>query len=227
MHATQHFFDDALVWQQQSSALIAQEISDVIDAQGHCTLGLSGGSTPAPVYRALATEAINWSKVTLFLADERYVPPTDPQSNQFLVRTTLLDHLPVQPITLFPDTSLPPDACAEAYDTQLRNLLTKNGADILVLGLGLDGHTASLFPPVDTLFPDRFAIHARTDQSAVHDRISITPRVLRSAHIPLILLQGSEKIAIWNSMLTAPNNPTRWPLQDVVAAGKTILFACS
>lgn len=226
MHATEHIFDDRAIWQKKSATLIAQNIRDAITRQGFCTLGLSGGSTPAPIYQALAQETVDWSAVTIFLTDERYVPPTDPQSNQLLVRTTLLDALPVQPTTLFPNTSLSPDACADVYDMQLRTLFEKNNADILILGLGPDGHTASLFPPTDNTAPDRFAMRTQTDSFDVHDRISVTPHLLQRADVPIVLLQGEKKISVWHTMINAPHDPVHWPMHTALAGGNAILFAC-
>ncbi len=225
MYATEHIFADRTVWQQQAATVIADAIRDVLAKRGQCSIGLSGGSTPAPVFTALSGETIDWEQVTIFLADERCVPPTDPQSNQRLVRTTLLDHLTRQPVALFPDTTLAPDACADAYDDCLRTLLGDRGADILLLGLGPDGHTASLFPPVPSIDPRRFVISTHTDRFAIRDRISITPRVLRFAHHSFFLLHGIDKLTVWRTMLRAPLHPERWPAQTALASGTAVLLS--
>jgi 6-phosphogluconolactonase len=226
MRATEHTFGNSDDWQRETAAFIADSLRHTLADHGRCTLGLSGGSTPAPVYETLAGETIDWDRVTIVLADERCVASTDPQSNQWLVRTTLLDRLPVQPTTVFPDTSLLPDACTDAYDEALRALLSDRGIDVLVLGLGPDGHTASLFPPVPAFDPARYAVHTQTDTFAVRDRISVTPPILRSAHTPLVLLKGSDKISLWHTMTEAPYDPVRRPLHAALAGGNAHLYAC-
>ncbi len=226
MRVTEHTIADADAWAREAAQWIAARLRDSIVQRGACTLGLSGGSTPAPVYRTLAGEHIDWSRVTVFLADERLTDPQDPQSNQYLVRSTLLDALAVPPTTLFPDTLLPPDACADAYDRTLRDLLAEKGPDVLALGLGTDGHTASLFPPVPPIPAERFALHAQTDSHPVFDRISVTPRVLQAAQHPVFLLKGPKKRDVWQALLAAPFDPAHCPAHDALAGGTATLFGC-
>lgn len=213
-------------WRGGAVTLIAETIRHALDDRGTCIVGLSGGSTPGSVYEQLATERIDWSNICIFLTDERCVPPTHAESNQRLVRETLLSRTATPAAVLFPDTSLAPDACADVYDDELRALLGGRGPDVLVLGLGVDGHTASLFPPVDIAAAgERFAIRTHTDRFAIEDRISITPRVIETSSFPLFLLKGQEKKAIWEAMTAASGDPRRWPGHAAFKEGKAVALA--
>ncbi|NLG06853.1 6-phosphogluconolactonase, partial [Candidatus Peribacteria bacterium] len=134
----------------QSVVILQQKILNAIEQYDSCILGLSGGSTPRPVYEELGQRSdIDWQKVQLFLVDERYVPPDHAESNQKLVRDTLLKHADVPPDQCyFPDTSLGIEDCVLAYARSFVDLFAARPPDVMVLGLGPDGHTASLFPPL-------------------------------------------------------------------------------
>lgn len=208
----------------------AQKLGDLIRrairANGTCVIGLSGGSTPGPVYEELAGEMIDWSRVTVFLADDRCVSPDHPDSNQHLVRSALLSRLSEPPATLFHDTSLPPAEAAEAYGKRLEELLAERGADIVVLGMGPDGHIASLFPPLDErAFGPAFAIHTTTDAFAVHDRISVTLPVLAGAAHAVFLLKGEDKLRLWEEMEASTEDAHRWPARAVLEKGTVTLIA--
>ncbi|MDD5470254.1 MAG: 6-phosphogluconolactonase, partial [Candidatus Peribacteraceae bacterium] len=119
----------------QAVALLKQKILENITARGECILGLSGGSTPRPVYEALGKEeGIDWSKVKLFLADERYVPAENSESNQKLVHDTLLKNAAIPSNQCyFPDTSLPIEACVIAYTEALVHLFREHAPDCMTL----------------------------------------------------------------------------------------------
>ena len=110
------------------------------------TIGLSGGSTPQPLYALLATErGIDWKRVTFFLVDERYVPAGHRDSNQRMIRDTLLTHDAGTAKLIVPDTSLSLPDCVKDYEDRIRECAS---IDLVILGMGPDGHIASLFPPV-------------------------------------------------------------------------------
>lgn len=199
---------------------LAEMIRHAIRVHGDCIMGLSGGSTPGPVYAELAKEMIDWSRVTVFLADDRCVTPDHPHSNQLLVRSTLLAHTAARPRVIFPDMSRPPDEAATEYARRLEELLADRPADIVTLGMGPDGHIASLFPPLDDrAFGPALAIHTVTDVFDVHDRISVTLPVLRKTARAVFLLKGTEKQDLWNTMESSGEDVRRWPAKEVVAAG--------
>lgn len=206
----------------------AQKLGDLIRrsirAHGTCVIGLSGGSTPGPVYEELAGEMIDWTRVTVFLVDDRCVSPDHPDSNQHLVQSTLLSRLSGPPATCFHDTSLPPDEAADAYGARLQELLAARGADIVVLGMGPDGHIASLFPPLgESAFGPASAIHTTTDAFAVHDRISVTLPVLAGAAHAVFLLKGEDKLRLWEEMEASAEDLRRWPAKALLERPVTLI----
>jgi len=208
----------------KATNLIAAHLRFMTKEQARVIVGLSGGSTPKPIYNALALEPdIDWTRVWLFLVDDRYVPADSPDSNQKLVLETILKNAPIpEEQLLFPDTSLPLEQCVEQYDRRLSTLFRRGTPDIVTLGMGDDGHIASLFPPVtgDAFLPGKSAIHTTTDRFAIHDRISVTLPILQSAKVPVFLIKGADKRIVWDEMIAAKENPRRWPAQLVLEEGR-------
>ncbi|TSC99397.1 MAG: 6-phosphogluconolactonase [Candidatus Peregrinibacteria bacterium Greene1014_49] len=205
----------------QAATFLAQAITDVIQERGGCIIGLSGGSTPKSVYEALGKISLDWDSVLCFLIDERYIPADNKDSNQKLVRESLVAHARIPETNLiFPDTSLPIDACVEHYARDLMVLFDKHLADIVVLGMGNDGHIASLFPPmVDSLMDDsRLVAHTQTDQFVVHDRITVTLNPIAAANHAVFLLNGMEKKKVWDAMMLDFENERRWPAKRILAS---------
>lgn len=162
------------------------------------TVGLSGGSTPKPIYEALSqSSGIDWARVTFFLVDERYVLPDHPDSNQRMIRETLLTGPAAKATTIFPDTSQPMETCVAQYDEAIGQL----NPDLIILGMGEDGHIASLFPPLtEEAFGPKNVIHTTTNQFAVHDRISVTLPVLKKASKRVFLITGEKKCSLLETM---------------------------
>lgn len=200
---------------KQSTDWLVETINSSIQEKGECIIGLSGGSTPAPVYTALAKrEEVDWQKVTFFLIDDRIISPDHKDSNQKLVQDTLLsaDTITVDQC-VFPDTNGTPEHAVAQYTRALTALFASNPPDILILGMGEDGHIASLFPPVaETSFGEVLAIHTQTNDFAVKERISVSPLVLLAAQKSLLLLKGEKKKAVFMECVQAEPNPVRWPL---------------
>ncbi len=207
---------------QASVTAIERAIRVAIGARGQCILGLSGGSTPVPIYERLGQSSeIDWGHVHLFLVDDRCVPLTDERSNARMVGQTLLAHADVPDLQrYFPDTLLPPAEAAAAYDKTLQRVLADTPPDVVVLGMGEDGHVASLFPPLSpaVLGETACAIHTQTPigpngelRAPVRDRITVTPRVLRTAETKIFLLSGATKKAAWAQTIAKGANPLQWP----------------
>lgn len=192
---------------------LKKEITGAIAQRKTCILGLSGGSTPRPMYEALGKENIDWSNVWIFLVDDRYIRADDPSSNQFLLRSTLLKNAPIpESQIIFPDTSLPLMDCVKLYGKQLESLFKKSPPDIVTLGMGDDGHIASLFPPLtDEAFGPGTVIHTTTDKFAVRDRISVTIPTLRQARQSVFFLKGLGKRKVWEEMVASNEDERRWP----------------
>lgn len=212
----------------QATDHLAGLIRTAINERGRCTLALSGGSTPGPVYTRLAeTPDIDWDKVALLLVDERCVPMTSAESTQGMITDALLKHLPARPARfVVPDTRLEPPLAAEGYAFEVEELLDVDTLDICVLGMGDDGHIASIFPPVDeAALSANTAFHAIQDRFPITDRISLTLPILESSRHPVLLLSGPKKKTTWEEMLASKEGPGRWPFKAILAAGRAAIFA--
>lgn len=215
---------------EKSVSFLTSAITQAVESRGQCLLGLSGGKTPKDIYVRLAQEmGIDWGRVHLFMIDERCVPSSSTDSNRHLLDTTLLRYgqINVAERCTFPDTSLKPQDCADDYDKRLKELFaTKGEPDILVLGMGEDGHTASLFPPISKeAFGERMAIHTTTDTFVAHDRITMTVKPLHAARVQCFFLSGEGKKKIWEEMMASEEGPERWPAKAIMAFGETTVIA--
>ncbi len=209
-----------------SVELLTHRINVSIAERGQCILGLSGGSTPRPVYEELGRQAIDWKRVFVHLIDERYVPANHQDSNQRLVRDTLLMSAKIPEANLvFPDTTLPLDECVRDYDGQLRALWTEHLTDINVLGMGNDGHIASLFPPVEAHHLDdtELVAHTTTDQFIVHDRITLTLNPICGAGSHIFLLKGADKKRVWEDMIASTEPESRWPAKRILEQEEVVV----
>ncbi len=183
-------------------------------------IGLSGGSTPRPLYAALAAEkSLDLSRVTFFLLDERYVPADHPESNQAMVRALLCSAGGQSARLLAPRVDLPLMECIADYAEQIESHLPNDaqGAlqmDCAILGMGPDGHITSLFPPLtEEAFGPKSVIYTTTDQFAIHDRISLTLPLLINAKERLFLITGKEKIDLLTQMQNSTVDVSRYPAQ--------------
>lgn len=209
-----------------AAARIASAIRAAIARAGHCHLALTGGDTPRPVYRALASLPVDWSRVSLWFGDERRVPRDDPASNYRMVRETLLELLHEPPHAVHPMDGTDPDAWHAARD--YANALPP-ALDVLLLGVGEDGHTASLFPGAPTLGEQARRVVPATSPAPPHDRLTITAPVIAAAHDCLVLATGARKGDAVARALTrgvdprdvpaALARPACWLLDTEAAAG--------
>lgn len=191
---------------QQAAARVAEVLADAVAIRGVATMALAGGNTPRQLYRLLSgsphAESIPWGRVRLFLGDERWVPTDHPQSNARMVRESLLAALP-EPPEFFPmPTHLAdPAEAARAYRIGLAREATAGAEeglprlDLVLLGMGDDGHTASLFPEtpiLDAREPVAAVFVPRLDAW----RLSLTLPVLNAARHVLFLVTGADKAPV-------------------------------
>ena len=206
-----------------TAARFVAAAEDAIASRGQFIVALSGGSTPRDTYRQLATEAlvsrVMWSRVQVLWGDERCVPPDHMESNYRMARDTLLDRVPVPAGNvhriLGEDA---PTSAAEAYEATLRALLrTPAGAriDLVLLGLGEDGHTASLFPGSAAVHEQTRWVMAARAPAASMWRITLTPAVINAAAEVLFLVSGGAKAAILRRVLEGPRRPQELPAQAI------------
>jgi len=202
---------------------------------GRVTIALAGGSTPRRLYALLASEPYRalmpWSRTLLFWGDERGVPPGRAQSNYRMVRETLLRHLPAQPAGVYRMAAEDPDPerAAAAYERQLRAAFRLGpGAvprfDLIVLGLGADGHVASLFPGSPALSERaRLVVPVYRERPGTH-RLTLTLPVINAASAVLFLVSGRDKAAMLASVLRAPEPAAPVPARAVCPRDGTLTW---
>ncbi len=179
------------------AAMIAGWLREAIERRRDASLALSGGDTPEPVYRCLAGASVPWHCVAIFFGDERAVPPDDVRSNYRMVRAALLDRLPGAPPAVHRMEAERDDRARAAAEYAA---LLPPRLDLLVLGVGEDGHTASLFPGSAALAERvRRVVPARA--SAAPHRLTITPPVIAAARNTLVIATGGRKAAaVWRAL---------------------------
>ncbi|MBC8163562.1 MAG: 6-phosphogluconolactonase [Roseiflexaceae bacterium] len=193
--------DAAAVAQEAAQRFVALA-QEAVARRGQFSAALAGGSTPKAMYQLLAQpplrEQVPWEHVLLFWSDERFVAPDDAESNFLLAREALLDHIPLPAANAFPVPTIgsSPEAAAMAYaETIAANTGETMVLDLVLLGMGPDGHTASLFPghPALTILPSLDVIAVHHSPKPPPDRISFTlPLINRAANV-LVLATGAEK----------------------------------
>ena len=196
---------------------------DAIASRGQFIVALSGGSTPRDTYLRLGTGAlvsrVMWSRVQVLWGDERCVPPDHIESNYRMARETLLDRVPIPAANVhrIHGEDDPPTA-AGVYEATLRALLrTPAGAriDLVLLGLGEDGHTASLFPGSAAVHEQTRWVMAARAAAASMWRITLTPAVINAAVDVLFLVSGGAKAGILRRVLEGPRHPQELPAQAI------------
>jgi 6-phosphogluconolactonase len=187
--------------------------ADVRD-RGRCAFALSGGGTPRPVYERLARDPlaarITWREVDIYFGDERAVPPRDPASNYGMAAAILLERVPIPAVRVHRMEAERPDrdAAAREYERILPDRL-----DILLLGMGSDGHTASLFPGSPAMEQRERLVVPVTGPKAPVERLTITPPVIAAARRVAVLVAGADKAATVARALQGPERPRDLPVQ--------------
>lgn len=191
----------------------AAESAKAISARGRFLVALSGGSTPKRLFAELAKDEwksqIEWSKIFFFWGDERFVAPEDELSNQKMTRKALLDHVPVPEKNIFPIPFLAtPQQSADKYEETLKQIFSVWPVfDVVFLGLGADGHTASLFPQSPALLEKtRWAAPSKPIDQEV-ERVTLTYPVLNRGRIVCFLVTGSEKAVMVKNILQGGPEP--------------------
>jgi 6-phosphogluconolactonase len=219
---------DASVLAVEAARRFVAVATESVARKGRFSAALAGGSTPAGLYRLLAEspfrEQVDWRTMLLYLGDERCVPPDDPRSNTRMIREALLEGIAASPATVrVPPTELTPPEAAVAYARQLRRDFRLQGAarprfDLILLGLGDDGHTASLFPGMPALDERRRLVVATDVPAYVRPqvpRISLTLPVLNAAERVMFLVSGASKAAAVAAVLGGPPPDVALPARRV------------
>jgi len=193
------------------------------------SLVVSGGSTPLPFFKALSQKPLDWSRVDVLLADERWVPEGDPASNTTLVKEHLLRNRAAAARFLSlkqPGTT--PEEGLESVKRELRELALP--IDVLILGMGNDGHTASLFPDAPELPGAMNAsgsdiVAAMTPTSQAQQRITLTFSVLREARYIALHLKGEDKMDTLRKAISAPAEVMTMPIRGFIRPGLKLFWS--
>jgi 6-phosphogluconolactonase len=200
-------------------------------------VALAGGQTPRGVYERLAALAArggredDWSQAHVFWGDERAVPPDDAESNYRMARETLLAHVPIPDgqVHRIPAERADAAGAAETYERELREAFHLEAGewprfDLVILGLGADGHVASLFPGSKALDERRrLAVANRVERLEAH-RITLTFPVFNHAAFVLFLVSGPEKAAVLRAVLHGDDGPDRYPAQRIQPESGSVLW---
>jgi 6-phosphogluconolactonase len=205
-------------------------INNAVQRHGTCSFALAGGSTPGTLYSLLASkfrEQIPWTHVHVFWGDERYVSADDPDSNYRMAKETLLDHVPCPTGNIHPmPTNFPsPDAAARDYERTLRSYFGNDWPhfDLILLGLGEEGHTASLFPGSPALGERTRWVVAVTVPVEPPSRLTLTlPALTRAANI-YVLVTGSKKARALRHVLAEIPDPNTYPAAGLRTTEGTLI----
>lgn len=206
---------------------VADEIVDLVkktlEHKDRFTFVLSGGSTPKKLYELLASaeykDQIDWEKVHIFWGDERYVPFTDEKNNAKMSFETLLDHVPVVRDHIHVmRTDLPADESSTHYEEILKQYFGENAKhtfDLVLLGMGSDGHTLSLFPGYPIVHETEKWADSFFLQEQNMYRITLTRSVVNKSHNIFFLVAGADKAEALNQVLEGQPNPDKYPSQVI------------
>lgn len=207
-----HIHSDSQAEAEASAAFVLEVGKEAVRANGRFLIALSGGTTPEVLYRTLASpsfsDRFDWARATFFFSDERCVSPNDPRSNYALADKTLFTPLNITPSQVFrmAGESSDPQAAASEYEQQLR-LATKAlpsaqpSLDLILLGLGEDEHTASLFPGASILRDHQRAIAPTQSPKDPPNRLTMTLAAINEASVILFLVTGTAKAGIVRAVL--------------------------
>jgi len=220
---------------QAAADEVIRAATDAVVQRGRFTIALSGGSTPRSMYTLIAANAsasLPWDRMFFFFGDERHVPPDDAESNYRMARETLLSKVAIPPANVFRIPAENPDAsaAAEDYEETLRRFFTLAPGefprfDLILLGIGPDGHTASLFPETAALQEKSRLVVANWVEKMNTSRITLTLPVLNAARSIAFLVSGIDKAAALHEVLEGNAPAEMYPSKLVQPRpGKLIWF---
>ncbi len=195
----------------EAASFIEKKIKLSMNQYGISTMGLSGGSSPWGVYRELTNKKINWKKVYIFFVDERYITNTSIHSNFNMIKENLINHIRIPSENIFPVPTDGKSAEEDAlkYENEIRSFFKGRAKtnvaifDILVLGMGMDGHTASIFPESEVLCNTKDYIVKSTapEEYDVRERITMTLPLINNSREKIFIIAGKNKAARLQSVI--------------------------
>ena len=216
---------DAAALARRTAHYLVEMAGEAADARGQARIAISGGSTPRAVFELLADphqnwrNAMPWNRLNLYWVDERTVPPDNPDSNYRMARETMLSHVPLPAEHIHRmEGELDPEVAAARYESELRNSFRLEGAesprfDLVQLGMGPDGHTASLFPHTEALHEMSRLVTANQVPQLDTWRITLTWPIINHASSVFFLIAGEDKAERVREVFLGPRDPERLPSQ--------------
>lgn len=216
--------DDLEVLSERAAGFVVRCIMDRAKVKDRVAIALSGGATPKGLYERFASEdfrhQIPWDQLHLFWGDERCVPPEDPESNYFLADKTLISRVPIPPenVHRMPGEQADPEKAADEYEQTLRDFFRPSPGewptfDLVLLGIGSDGHTASLFPGSLVLQEKKRWVVAPYVEKLKSYRLTLTLPVFNNAAHMIFLVAGTEKAQVMKELQVSSQTQARFPFQ--------------
>jgi 6-phosphogluconolactonase len=221
---------------QAAAQLFADTAASAVQARGRARIAISGGTTPKAMFALLADPAqpflkqVPWDKLDLYWVDERCVPPTDADSNYRMTNETLLSKVPLAPEHIHRmEGELDPAVAAARYESTIRNSFRLEGAetptfDLVLLGMGDDGHTASLFPHTEAINDLTDIVTANHVPQKDTWRITLTWPVINQGREVAFLIEGAAKAQVLHDVLLGPYQPETYPSQIIRPASGRLTF---
>jgi 6-phosphogluconolactonase len=222
---------DAAALAARAARHFVEAAEHAVAMRGRARIAISGGSTPKAAFQLLADPSqplrarMPWDKLDLYWVDERCVPPDHPDSNYRMTREAMLDDVPLPSAQVHRmEGELEPEAAAARYESELRNSFRLEGAetprfDLIALGMGPDGHTASLFPHTAALHEMSRLTVANHVQNKDAWRITLTWPVINQGAKVFFLIGGADKAQVLREVMMGPRDPERLPSQLIAPAG--------
>ena len=209
----------------RSLKLVLTKLNKAIEDRGKFTIALAGGNTPKPLYEALATKSLPWQKIQVFWGDERYVAADHPYSNQKMVRQAWLERVnfPSENIHSMPTGANNPELDAQQHETELRQCFAVAEGqfpivDVVLLGMGDDGHTASLFPHTEALqVQERLVTVGNKDGQP---RLTFTAPLINHARCVIFIVAGANKRPALKQVFAPQADATKYPARLIQPQGE-------
>ncbi len=210
---------------ERSLSLTVEKITNAVEQRGKCTLALAGGSTPKPLYESLAKQSLPWDKIHIFWGDERYVSPEHQDSNQRMARQAWLNHvaIPAENIHPMPTEAGDPALDAQTHEAHIREFFQVSpgefpSLDLVLLGMGDDGHTASLFPHTEALkVSDRLITVGNKDGQP---RLTFTIPLINQSHCVMFIVAGENKRPALAQIMASEADEIAYPSRSINPQGE-------
>ena len=214
-------------WIQLAIKTITNQATQAIQNRGYFSLVLSGGNTPKPIYQALISDEVqaifDWSKWFIFWGDERCVPPNDEESNFRMAKLAFLDQSTIPQENIYRIIGeIEPNNAAQIYEQEINKFFIKKEKrfDTILLGVGNDGHTASLFPGVNALREKKHWVSISQHPESGMKRITLTYPAINQSRNIIFLAKGSEKSEVIADIINHPEKEPHYPAKGIIGKEK-------